>query len=187
MKNISGIFTMTKIVRLLFLVAFCFLSLSSFAAKENAGAPGKTLTVEMRNKTVKEVLNYIEKKSDYVFFYSSGTIDTDRKVSVSVKNKPVTVVLDQMFKDTGVKYSISGNQISLSGKSARKSASVSPRETAPDRMLKGKVLDSETQEPLVGVSVLAEGENRGAVTDLDGNYEIGVSKGTKLQFFLCRL
>lgn len=182
MKNISGIFTMTKIVRLLFLVAFCFLSLSSFAAKENAGAPGKTLTVEMRNKTVKEVLNYIEKKSDYVFFYSSGTIDTDRKVSVSVKNKPVTVVLDQLFKDTGVKYSISGNQISLSGKGAKKSASVSPRETAPDRMLKGKVLDSETQEPLVGVSVLAEGENRGAVTDLDGNYEIGVSKGTKLQF-----
>ena len=36
----------------------------------------------------------------------------------------------------------------------------------------GKVLDATTQEPLIGVNVVLVGTNKGAATDLDGNYFI---------------
>lgn len=38
-------------------------------------------------------------------------------------------------------------------------------------VVKGKVIDSK-KEPLVGVTVIAEGSNRGTTTDIGGNYHI---------------
>lgn len=43
-------------------------------------------------------------------------------------------------------------------------------------VLKGKVVDSADGYPLIGVSVIVEGKTGGAITDLDGNYEIKVPK-----------
>lgn len=42
--------------------------------------------------------------------------------------------------------------------------------------IKGKVLDSETKQPLVGVNVLIADSKIGCSTDLDGNYEIPKAK-----------
>ena len=41
-------------------------------------------------------------------------------------------------------------------------------------VLKGRVVDSSDGYPLIGVSVIVEGKTGGAITDLDGNYEIKV-------------
>lgn len=43
-------------------------------------------------------------------------------------------------------------------------------------VLKGRVVDSSDGYPLIGVSVIVEGKTGGAITDLDGNYEIKVPK-----------
>lgn len=41
--------------------------------------------------------------------------------------------------------------------------------------LKGRVTDSKTGEPLFGVTVQVDGTTTGAITDFDGNYEIGTT------------
>jgi TonB-linked SusC/RagA family outer membrane protein len=46
---------------------------------------------------------------------------------------------------------------------------------AQDRTVSGIVTDSETQEPLPGVTVLLEGTTNGVATNLDGEYELEVS------------
>jgi TonB-dependent receptor len=55
---------------------------------------------------------------------------------------------------------------------------------AQNGSIKGVVTDSNTGETLVGVSVVIEGSTKGAVADLDGNYELkGLNPGTyKLKF-----
>ena len=66
MKNTSSTFlTRVRMARILFLFSVCFLSLHSYAANIGAYAQQKNLTIEMRNKTVKEVLDYIEKNSEF--------------------------------------------------------------------------------------------------------------------------
>ena len=51
------------------------------------------------------------------------------------------------------------------------------------RTIKGTVLDANTREPLIGVSVLEKGTTNGAVTDLDGNFAIqNVRSGATLVF-----
>ena len=52
---------------------------------------------------------------------------------------------------------------------------------AQDFSVKGTVFDGETNEPLIGVTIMQEGTNNGVITDIDGSYSIeikGVAKAT---------
>lgn len=40
---------------------------------------------------------------------------------------------------------------------------------------KGKVLDKDTNEPLIGATVIVKGTTRGVTTDLDGNFELALN------------
>ncbi len=51
--------------------------------------------------------------------------------------------------------------------------------SAQTRTVKGVVTDGTTQEPLMGATVMLEDGKVGAVTDLDGNFDITVASGTK--------
>jgi len=50
---------------------------------------------------------------------------------------------------------------------------------AQTKTVTGKVID-ETGQPVIGASVMESGTQNGAITDLDGNYSINVSKGVSL-------
>ena len=45
----------------------------------------------------------------------------------------------------------------------------------------GTVIDEQTSEPLIGVSILEEGTTNGMITDIDGNFAVEVKPGAKLQ------
>ena len=171
MKNTSSTFlTRVRMARILFLFSVCFLSLHSYAANIGAYAQQKNLTIEMRNKTVKEVLDYIEKNSEFIFFYYSKAIDTKRIVSLSVKDQPITVILDQLFKNTDVLYEIKDRQISLKREEL-------PTEQRPQdskqqkRKLVGTVTDASSSDSLVGVSISVKNSpGTGTITELTFSY-----------------
>lgn len=181
MKNTSSIFSAgTRVARILFLFSFCFLSLHSYAVNANRYAQEKTLTVEVHNKTVKEVLDYIEKNSEFLFFYYNKAIDTKRNVSLSVKEKPITVILDQLFKGTDVRYEIKDRQISLKKEQMQQQSQDKKQQK---RKLVGTVTDASTDEPLVGVSIqVKNASGTGTITDLNGKFSIEVSNNTELIF-----
>ena len=183
MKNTSSTFlTRVRMARILFLFSVCFLSLHSYAANIGAYAQEKNLTIEMRNKTVKEVLDYIEKNSEFIFFYYNKAIDTKRIVSLSVKDQPITVILDQLFKNTDVRYEIKDRQISL--KREELPTQQRPQDSKQQkRKLVGTVTDASSSDPLVGVSIsVKDSPGTGTITDLDGKFSIEVSNNTELTF-----
>ena len=45
----------------------------------------------------------------------------------------------------------------------------------------GTVIDEQTAEPLIGVSILEDGTTNGIVTDIDGNFTLEVNNGARLQ------
>ena len=51
-----------------------------------------------------------------------------------------------------------------------------------DINVKGKVIDADGSEPLIGVSILVQGTTQGTITDFDGNFEIAVPDKAVLQF-----
>ena len=58
----------------------------------------------------------------------------------------------------------------------------SPMVTAQSLSISGKVIDKNSQEPVIGASVLIEGTSNGTITDLDGNFMLSnvPSKGNLL-------
>lgn len=52
---------------------------------------------------------------------------------------------------------------------------------AQNCLLKGKVIDQRSGEPLVGASILEVGTSNGILTDIDGNFELTVQKDAILR------
>ena len=53
------------------------------------------------------------------------------------------------------------------------------------RTVMGKIIDADTEEPIIGASVIVKGEKVGVITDLEGNYTISFDRSKKnatLQF-----
>lgn len=182
MKINSNMFSKrTRVPRILFILSFCFLFFSTYAnVVIGTYAQEKTFTVAAKNKTVKDVLNYIEKNSEFIFFYLDEAINTSRPVSISVKNETITEILDDLFRGTDVTYEIKDRQVSL--KKDQPSQAQQPASKANTRKVEGFVVDASTNEPLAGVSIIVQGEQRGTVTAIDGSYSIEVSNKSELLF-----
>ena len=50
-----------------------------------------------------------------------------------------------------------------------------------DISVKGTVIDADTSEPMIGVSILVKGTTTGTITDFDGNFEMSVPDKATLQ------
>ena len=72
-----------------------------------------SITLHLKNTTVKEVIAEIENQGDFYFTYSTNHVNVNRKVSIDVKNNSVEKVLDQLFANEGIGYSIEDNHIVL--------------------------------------------------------------------------
>lgn len=102
------------------LIVICFLfsliSNSISAQKQNE----KDISIEVENVSLKSVFQIIEDKTDYSFMYSSDIINTDKKVTISIKNATIDQVLTEIFKNTITVYSIQGNTITLNNSKEKK-------------------------------------------------------------------
>lgn len=59
--------------------------------------------------------------------------------------------------------------------------------TVAQGTIKGKIVDSQTKEPLVGATVMLEGTSEGVAADLDGSFTLKTGQTGKQTFPLCRL
>ncbi|MCE5331384.1 MAG: TonB-dependent receptor [Bacteroidales bacterium] len=124
-----------------------------------------TLTLDLKNVSIEEVLNTIEAKTSYRFLYNKQLIDANRKVTINEKDQNVDQILSQLFSGTDVDYVISGKQIVLSKENEKKSSQ------QLSTKITGRVTDYGGQ-PLPGVSVVVKGTTNGTITDSDGKYSL---------------
>ena len=144
---------------------------SSFGANSISWNSEEDLfSVQYENATVKDILDYIEKHSKYIFIYSANVQkNLNNKVSISVSNKKIDAVLKELFSETGLNYKMSGRQITISVPEAPK-----VQQTIQQKGIKvtGNVSD-EKGEPLIGVTIILKNDSTvHALTDMNGNYSI---------------
>ncbi|MDR2118443.1 MAG: TonB-dependent receptor [Tannerellaceae bacterium] len=135
------------------------------------------LTLDVKNQTVQDVLDEIERQSDFHFFYNNRQINTARIVSIKSSRKDVFSVLNLLFRDTGVRYSVIDRSIILSVETLPER----PQQT-PGRTVSGRVTDTDG-EPVIGANVTVRGSSTGAITDINGAYSLsGVPENAVLVF-----
>lgn len=146
--------SLIKAMRLFVYVLFTTIALSLSAQTQ------KKISLQMENATVENILNEIERQTDYLFVCES--LDMSRRMSVDLKDKSVEEALSHIFDGTGVSWKVTGSNIYLFPKTENK-------DKVSD-IVTGTVLDN-FGEPLIGAAVLVKGTTIGAGTDLDGKFE----------------
>lgn len=133
---------------------------------ENSHSQNARVSINKSNTQLEKILDEIESQTDYLFIYNNQ-VDVNRKVSVKAKTKPVSEVLDNLFKNAGIEYEMEGTHIVLSAKDADAVAAVKQQ----THTVTGRIVDNNG-EAIIGANVVVKGTTNGTVTDIDGNFSI---------------
>lgn len=93
-------------------------------------------------------------------------MDINKKLSIKVKNKPVSDVLDNLLKNMGVSYAMEGTHIVLT----KKTENPVPVQQQT-KNVNGTVVDVNG-DPVIGANVVVKGTTNGTITDIDGRFTI---------------
>lgn len=146
-----------RIVALLILISIT----QTFAL--DAYAQNKRLSLNVKNETIVNILEKIEDQSEFYFMFDASRINVYQKKSVDCENQPIRNILDQLFENTGITYSINDRQVLLTIKEKF--------DTEQQISISGRVIDSSGAS-LPGVTVVVKGTTTGTITDTDGNYSL---------------
>lgn len=132
----------------------------------------QTYEIDCRDTPLSDVLKKVTEMTGYSFVYSNTSVDVSAKTDVSVRSSDINVILDSIFKNTGIVYTIVGRQVALRTENA---VPQTPAQTPSKgtRTVRGQVLD-DSDLPLVGADVFIKGTTTGVFTDSEGRYEIEV-------------
>jgi len=136
------------------------------------------VSLDMKNVAVKEVLNEIEKTSEFYFLYSSKLIDVDRKVNIHADNQAIKDILDGLFANSDVDYVLIDRQIVLSPGEfiSRAKTKLQPITVT------GRVMD-ENENPMPGVSIVIKGTTKATMTNIEGEYTIEIDDASAVLVF----
>lgn len=96
--------------QLALVVAICFvctIPIEAFALVHQ-------ISIKRVNVPIQSVINELEHKSGFTFFYNNNQVKLDKKISINVIDQPIEKILDQIFYNTGYTYKIQENQIIVS-------------------------------------------------------------------------
>jgi TonB-linked SusC/RagA family outer membrane protein len=159
-------------------LALSIVIISSSAAKSGrAQVLNHKITVEVRDKPIKEILNLLEQEASVNFIYSPALIKTDKKTSLNVKDIKLSSILEQLFGGN-IRYELNGNTILLNRVAARPGLT----EAAQQIIVSGKVSD-EGGLPLPGVNISLKGSSLVVRTNQEGAYRITVPNNTAVLIF----
>jgi len=145
----------------LILILFTVLQVSASVSAQNT-----RLDLKMKNATISQVFDEIERQSEVYFFYNKNQIDETKTISVDYRNKTIDEILKAMVSDLNLTYEVVGKNIII--KSADSSVNGAQQSGVK---VKGTVKNA-SGESLPGVSVIVKGTTNGTISDADGNYNL---------------
>lgn len=148
---------------------FASMLIASSSYSQQASWEDIHVSLALKNITIKEALQEIEKLTDFSFAYPNGIIKDSKRVSLNVSNESLANLLRQMSEKARLGFKRVNNVIHIV-KRTKKDPLVEEI-IIVEKEISGKVTD-ENGEGLPGVNVLVKNTNAGTITDTDGNYKI---------------
>lgn len=152
----------------------CLIGSAGLVQATNTYAQTTTVSLHVENQTVGDVLQQIENKTEFSFFYNNRHVDLNRRVSVSMNETNIFKILDAVFDGTDVVYQVVDNRIVLS-----KRNETLPLVQQSGKKITGTVLDA-TGMPVIGANVMVKGTTNGTITDMDGKFSLEVDNNATL-------
>lgn len=143
---------------------FLFAAINVFALSATGFSQPVNLNIDLKDVTVKEVLNEIERQTELSFIYKSDLINPDHKVTIKASDASVQEVLAALFPNEKIYPEILDNSLIV--------LVPERQQNQQQQTITGTVTDASTRETLPGVNVVIEGSLVGAITDTDGKFSL---------------
>lgn len=131
------------------------------------------LNLSLRDATVEQVLNQIEKDTEFSFLFTDQSVDVTRKVDMDIRSKSIRETLNVLFKGTDVAFRIVDRQIILSKRKTELNG------TDQSGKVTGVIKDING-ELLAGANVVEKGTMNGTMSDMEGKFSLNVAPGATL-------
>jgi hypothetical protein len=122
------------------------------------------ITVSFHEVMLAEVLAQLSRQYNIRFSYSEDHVALDKKITLHVNHVSIDTLLEQLAAQAAVDYDHVGDQIVI-----RKKVSV--------QVVRGKVVDASSGEPLAFASVRVAGAAVGTATNNDGLFTLTIPPG----------
>ena len=152
-----------------FLLFFCLLMIQAPSFAQNSAK----ITIQKKNISIIEALKEVEKQSDYSGGYNDSQLRNKPVLNLDLKAVALENALAQILRGSGFTYQFKDKYIMIIPDNKPKGI--------PAKKVSGIVID-ENNEPLIGVNIKVEGSSEGAITDIDGNFNIMAPQGSTLSF-----
>jgi|SRR5690606_28884146 len=163
-----------KIVKITLTQTFILLILTgvSFARVGNAQEVlEKQISLNLSDKSLKEVLENIESKADVKFAYSKQSVGSQLGISLTAENEKLSAVLDKLLKPMHLNYEVIGKQIVLNKFFLHEAEKSLMEYNIRQSMISGTVT-SDAGEAIPGVNIVVQGTTNGTTTDIEGRYSL---------------
>ncbi|MFD2874160.1 SusC/RagA family TonB-linked outer membrane protein [Mucilaginibacter ximonensis] len=167
-------YVVMKLTTLILLVGALQLSAAGFA---------QTVTLSRHQAPLASLFKEIKKQTGYTFFYS-GKIDTRQLQDVEVKSASLSDAIQACLKNMGLTFTIVDKTVVISParpKITEIPSVIGPGAVAPI-VIQGKVIDSATHEPLIGVNVSVKNKPIHVQSNVNGDFGLAASAGDVLEF-----
>lgn len=175
-KKIPRHSCVSKLVHIMRLSILFLIIGITFARATDSYSQTTTLNLHIQNSTIEDVINQIEEQSEFRFLYNKRVVNVEQQVSVSVDNESITEILDNIFENADISYTISDRHIVLNRKAVFASQNT---ETQQTRSISGVVIDNYG-DPVIGANVMERGTSNGTITDVNGEFSLNVSPNAVL-------
>lgn len=178
-KVLRLFFVSRKTLSVIKLSAIFIVCTSVFSlASANSLLQNAKVNLDVKNKTIKEVLLEIKNQTNYSFLYNNEELNDNKRVSISVSDNSVNEVLDILLAGQDLAYSLDGNIISIykPGKTAR--SAVSQPQTN-NRSITGTVVAPDGS-PVIGATVAVPSTSIGTVSDVSGKFNLNVPEDASI-------
>ncbi|QEC44637.1 SusC/RagA family TonB-linked outer membrane protein [Pseudobacter ginsenosidimutans] len=162
------------ITKTLLVLKLTILLLTAALLNVHANSKAQTVTLSGKDLTLQQVFAAIEKQTDYVAFYNVSILAHTKPVTLTVYSMPLKELLNTVFRNQPLDYTIEGKTIILSPKI------ISPPLVPFSEMLSTEkppllitgILRTAEGELLAGASVRLKGKSSGTISDSKGSFQL---------------
>ncbi|MCL2561271.1 MAG: SusC/RagA family TonB-linked outer membrane protein [Rikenellaceae bacterium] len=151
-------------------LSFILTFFAILSASANVNVMSQKVTLNVRDKELREVLSDLRMQTGYMIIYNADRINSEQaRVSVNMRDASLAEALDAVLERFPYTYTIEDQSVMIIPRAtAQSQANVQQSQRVP---IRGRVTDSDNR-PLAGVVVTVQGTNTGTVTDANGSFTI---------------
>lgn len=164
--------------KILLIMKLIIIIMTTFLIQVSAAGLAQTVTLQEKNASLRGVLTEIRRQTGYDFIFDAKHIENAQKVNLSVSNLKLEIVLNELFKDQNLSYSIKDKFIVLEPK----------KETIFERIanalkridVRGRIVDDQGN-PIANANVVWVDGKKGYVTNANGEFYMqAIDEGAEL-------